>query len=182
MVTASMAHTFADSLFGASTIDAEHLPHESQEAAQNWGSVLCAISCQKLGTRTYSAEAAVDDVLAWNIAYTGRHDRDAHASGHQTEGGLYLHCALRDRGSKASLLAQTNNKFRPTRPGMVRIKNERFPCQRRQTQYRNLSKGMGTGQGNEQSLPETVRNTNPSALAGSRRNPRSIRFSAKASN
>src|SRR5437879_5234190 len=138
MFTASMAHTFADSLFGASTIDAEHLPHESQEAAQNWGSVLCAISCQKLGTRTYSAQAAVDD---------------AHASGHQTEGGLYLHCALRDRGSKASLLAQTNNKFRPTRPGMVRIKNERFPCQRRQTQYRNLSKGMGTGQGNEQSLP-----------------------------
>src|SRR6267143_4224724 len=153
MLTASMTHTFADSLLGTSTIDAEHLPHEFQEAAQNGGSVLRAISCQQLGTRTYSAEAAVDDVLAWNIAYTGRHDRDAHAGGHQTEGGLYLHRALRDGGPKASLLAQTNNKFRPTRPGMVRIKNERFSGQRRQTQHRKLSKRVGAGQGNEQSLP-----------------------------
>src|SRR5258708_2232529 len=142
-----------DSLFGASTIDAEHLPHEFQEAAQNGGSVLCAISCQQLGTRSYSAEAAVDDVLAGNIAYTCRHDRNPHAGGHQTEGGLDLHRALRDGGPKASLLAQTNNKFRPTRPGMVRIENEWFSCQRRQTQYRKLSKGMGAGQGNEQSLP-----------------------------
>jgi hypothetical protein len=39
-----MTHAFADSLFGASTIDAEHLPHEFQEAAQNGGSVLCAVS------------------------------------------------------------------------------------------------------------------------------------------
>src|ERR1700686_5042910 len=153
MLAARMTHGFADPLFGARPIDAEHLPHEFQEAAQNRGSVLCAISCQQLGTRTYSAEAAVDDVLAWNVAYTGRHDRDAHAGGHQTEGGLYLHRALRDGGPKASLLAQTDNKFRPARPGMVRIKNERFPCQRRQTQYRKLSKGMGAGQGNEQSLP-----------------------------
>src|SRR5437879_4287203 len=108
MRTASMTQAFADSLRDASTLDAEHLPHEFQEAAQNGGSVLRAISCQQLGARTYSAEAAVDDVLAWNIAYTGRHDRNAHAGGHQTEGGLYLHCALRDRGPKASLLAQTN--------------------------------------------------------------------------
>src|ERR1700736_5598074 len=148
-----MTTTFADSLFGVSTIVAEHLPHEFQEAAQYWGSVLCAISCQQLGTRSYSAQAAVDDVLAWNIAYTCRHDRDPHAGGHQTEGGLYLHRALRDGGPKAGLPAQANNKFRPTRPGMVRIKNERFSCQRRQTQHGKLSKGMGAGQGNKQSLP-----------------------------
>src|ERR1700730_8578004 len=153
MLPASMTHTLADSLLAASPIDAEHLPHVFQEATQNGGGVLRAIRCQQLGARTDSAESAVDDVLAWNIAHAGRDDRDAHAGGHQTEGGLYLHRALRDRGPKASLLAQTNNKFRPARPGVVRIKNERFPCQRRQTHYRNLSQKMGTGQGNEQSLP-----------------------------
>src|SRR6267143_580604 len=136
MLTASMTHTFADSLLGTSTIDAEHLPHEFQEAAQNGGSVLRAISCQQLGTRTYSAEAAVDDVLAWNIAYTGRHDRDAHAGGHQTEGGLYLHRALRDGGPKASLLVSPGAGETPGRSAFP----PKPPTERERTSQKELTR------------------------------------------